>query len=53
MLQLTLEPDKRYFLEQKLQMEFMKARNKFVLLTEEDGNKKLEKCNLSVFEGKR
>lgn len=51
-LQLKLEPDKTYYLQQQIKMGFMKAANKLVLMTEEEGINKLKKCNLSVFEEK-
>ena len=52
-LQVNLEAGKTYYLQQKIQMGFMKARNKLVLLTEEEGTKGLEKCHLSIAEEKQ
>ena len=52
-LTMTLEPDKTYFLQQKIQMGLMKARTSLVAMTEEEGQEKLADCHLSVFEEKR
>jgi hypothetical protein len=51
-LAVTLEAGKTYFLEQKIKMGFMKARNKLVLLSDSEGREKLGECNLSEFERK-
>jgi len=53
LLRLTLEPGKTYFIQQKVKMGAMKARNELAVMTEEEGRQKLEKLNLSVFEEKR
>ena len=52
-LTMTLEPDKTYFLQQKIQMGLMKARTSLVAMTEEEGQDKLADCHLSIFEEKR
>jgi hypothetical protein len=51
-LALSLEAGKTYFLEQKIKMGFMKARNKLALLGEEEGKKKLAQCHPSVSQPK-
>jgi hypothetical protein len=52
-LVLTLEAGKTYYLQQKVQMGLLKARNKLVALDDAEGTKGLAKCNLSVFEEKQ
>ena len=47
-LALRLEAGKTYFIEQKIGMGLMKARNKLVLLSEGDGREKLAECHLAV-----
>jgi outer membrane biosynthesis protein TonB len=49
----SLEAGKTYFLEQKIKMGFMKARNKLALLPDAEGRAKLAKCHPSVFEAKK
>ena len=52
-LPLDCEAGKTCFLEQKIKMGFMKARNKLALLSDEEGRAKLAKCHPSVFEAKK
>jgi len=52
-LALSLEAGKTYFLEQKIKMGFMKARNKLALLREEEGKAKLAKSHPSMFQVKK
>jgi hypothetical protein len=52
-LAVSLEAGKTYFLEQKIKMGFMKARNKLALLGEEEGKKKLAGCHPSVSQPKK
>lgn len=49
-LALTVEAGKTYFLQQKVEMGLWKARTNLVVMTEEEGKKKLKDVNLSVFE---
>lgn len=51
-LGLNVEAGKTYYLQQKIRMGFMKARNKLVALEEEEGKKGLAKCHLSTWEEK-
>jgi len=44
---LKVEPGKTYFVEQKIKMGFMKARNQLALLSDEEGKKKLAKSHPS------
>jgi len=53
LLSLVVEAGKTYYLQQKITMGLMKARNDLQLLNEEEGKKGLAKCNLSVFEEKK
>lgn len=53
MLALTVEAGKTYYLQQKVRFGWMKARNKLVLLDEEEGKKGLAKCHLALFEEKK
>ena len=46
-LELQTEPNKIYFLEQKVKMGLISARNQLVRLNEEEGRAGLAKCNLS------
>ncbi|MBN2611823.1 MAG: DUF2846 domain-containing protein [Bacteroidales bacterium] len=46
-LQMVTESGKVYFIEQIPQMGAIKARNKLVVLNEEEGNEKLNKCKLN------
>jgi hypothetical protein len=46
-LQMLLESNQSYFIEQISQMGAIKARNKLVVLDEAEGTEKLEKCKLS------
>ena len=48
LLLLKVEAGKTYYLQQKIKMGFMKARNKLVLLDEAEGTKGLAKCHLAV-----
>lgn len=50
---LKVEAGKTYFVEQKIKMGFMKARNKLALLPEEEGKKKLAKSHPSSWEEKK
>lgn len=50
---LKVEPGKTYYVEQKIKMGFMKARNKLALLSEEEGSKKLAKSHPSSWEEKK
>jgi hypothetical protein len=50
---LTVEAGKTYFLQQKIRMGWMKARNKLELVDEAEGRKGLAKCHLSLFEEKK
>ncbi|MCI0356297.1 MAG: DUF2846 domain-containing protein, partial [Acidobacteria bacterium] len=50
---LSVEAGKTYFLQQKIQMGFMKARNKLVQLDDAEGKKGLAKCHPSVWEDKK
>jgi hypothetical protein len=52
-LKLTVEAGKTYFVQQKIEMGLMKARNKIVQLSDEEGRKALEKCDLSLSEPKK
>ena len=47
-LALRLEEGKTYFLEQKISMGALKARNKLILLDDAEGREKLAECHLSV-----
>jgi hypothetical protein len=47
-LEVTVEADKIYFIDQIPQMGIMKARNKLELITEAEGREKLKTCKLSV-----
>jgi hypothetical protein len=49
LLLLKVEAGKTYYLQQKIKMGFMKARNKLVLLDEAEGQEGLAKCHLAVF----
>lgn len=50
LLSLVVEAGKTYYLQQKITMGLMKARNDLELLDEEQGKKGLAKCKKSVFE---
>lgn len=52
-LSLTLESGKTYFLQQHVQIGFMKAGNRLESITEEKGREKLPKLNLAVWETKK
>ena len=52
-LKLTVEAGKTYYLQQKVEMGFFKARTNLVMMTAEEGVKKLKDVNLSVFEKKQ
>jgi hypothetical protein len=49
-LALKVEAGKTYYLQQQVEMGMWKARTNLVVLNEEQGKKKLENVNLSVFE---
>lgn len=51
-LALTVEAGKTYFLQQQVEVGLWKARTNLVVMTEEQGRKKLEDVNLSIFEEK-
>lgn len=51
-LALNVEAGKTYFLQQKVEAGLWKARTNLVVMTEEEGRKKLADVNLSVFEKK-
>jgi hypothetical protein len=46
-LAIVLEAGQTYYLEQKIQMGLLKARNKLARIEDEEGRKKLESCVLS------
>ena len=52
-LKLTVEAGKTYYLQQKVKMGIWKARTDLVVMTEEDGKKKLKDVHLSTFEVKQ
>lgn len=52
-LKLNVEAGKTYYLQQKVEFGMWKARTNLVVLTEEEGKKKLKDVNLSVFEKKQ
>jgi hypothetical protein len=52
-LVVQLEADKTYYLEQKIKMGIMKARNKLVLLGDQEGKKKLGECHLNTWQEKK
>lgn len=52
-LKLTVEAGKTYYLQQKVEFGVWKARTNLVVMTEEQGTKKLEDVHLSVFEEKQ
>lgn len=52
-LALKVEAGKTYFLEQKIKMGFMKARNQLALLSDTEGKAKLAKCYLSTWKEKK
>jgi hypothetical protein len=52
LLTLHVEAGKTYYLQQKIDLGFWKARNEVVLLNEEEGKEGLAKCHLSIFEEK-
>ena len=52
-LGLTLEANKTYYLEQKVKMGLMKARNKLAMLKDEEGKKKLADCHLNTWQAKK
>jgi len=51
-LALSVEAGKTYFLQQKVEAGIWKARTNLVVMTEEEGKKKLADVHLSVFEKK-
>jgi len=53
LLLLKVEAGKTYYLQQKIKMGFMKARNKLVLIDEAEGKEGLAKCHLAVFTEKK
>jgi Protein of unknown function (DUF2846) len=52
-LKLNVEAGKTYYLQQKVELGVWKARTNLVVMTEEEGKKKLKDVNLSVFEEKQ
>ena len=52
-LKLNVEAGKTYYLQQKVEIGFMKARTNLVAMTEEKGKEKLKDANLSTFEVKQ
>ena len=52
-LSLQVEAGKTYYLQQKIKMGFMKARNKLVALSEAEGKEALAKCHPSSWEEKK
>ncbi len=52
-LKLSVEAGKTYYLQQKVEAGFMKARTNLVEMTEEKGKEKLKDVNLSTFEVKQ
>lgn len=52
-LALNVEAGKIYFVEQKIKMGFMKARNQLALLTEKEGREKLGKTKPSIWKQKK
>lgn len=50
---LKVQAGKTYYVEQKIRMGFMKARNKLAMMTEEQGKAKLPKCHPSVWKEKK
>lgn len=52
-LKLDVEAGKTYYLQQKVEMGMWKARTNLVVMKDEEGRKKLEDVNLSVFEEKQ
>lgn len=53
LLALKVEAGKTYYLQQKIQMGFLKARNRLVTLDTEKGKEGLAKCHLSISEVKK
>jgi hypothetical protein len=53
LLVLKVEAGKTYYLQQKIRMGFLKARNKLVLLDEAEGKKGLADSHLSIAEEKK
>ena len=51
-IKLTVEAGRTYYLQQKVEVGFFKARTNLVQMKEEEGIKKLKDVNLSVFEKK-
>ena len=49
-MELTLQPNTIYFIEQQVKMGFAFARTKLVLIDEKKGRKFLGKCKLSKFQ---
>ena len=52
-LKLNVEAGKTYYLQQKVEMGMWKARTNLVVMTEEEGKKKLKDVHLSIFEEKQ
>lgn len=52
-LAVKVEAGKTYFVEQKIKMGLMKARNKLALLPDDEGKKKLAKCHPSSWQEKK
>lgn len=51
-LALKAEAGKIYYVEQKIKIGFMKARNQLAVLPESEGKEKLAKCKLSIWKQK-
>jgi Protein of unknown function (DUF2846) len=52
-LSLKVEAGKTYYLQQKIKIGFMKARNKLVVISEAEGKEALGKCHPSSWEEKK
>jgi hypothetical protein len=52
-IKLTLEPGKTYFLQQHIEVGFIKAQTRLEAITEEKGREKLAKLNLATWEVKK
>jgi hypothetical protein len=53
LLTAKLDAGKTYYFQQKMEPGFMKARSKFVMLSDDEGKKGLAKCHLSISEEKK
>ena len=52
-LTLTVEAGKTYYIQQHIEMGFMKSRNRIELITNEEGAKKLAEAHLSTWQIKK